>query len=264
MSSLSAVARLLHAIGHALAGWWIVRRRFPKLSVAEQQAEVQRWSERMLNIMGIRLQVLGAPPAHGPMLLVCNHLSWLDIVALHAARHVRFVSKAAIRHWPLIGPMATAAGTLYIERERRRDAMRVVHHMAEALRAGDIIAVFPEGTTSDGRGLLPFHANLLQAAISTGAPVQPAALRFADARTGEASSAPRYVDDDSLLASVWNTLKAPPLLAIVRFGEPQQAVDRDRRGWARTLHADVQELRRELSRCSADALEPVAQKRQRP
>lgn len=246
MRSLSAAVRLMRAIGHALAGWWIVRSRFPKLSPAEQQAQVQQWAGRMLAIMGIRLQVLGTPPAQGPVLLVCNHLSWLDIVVIHAARHVRFVSKSGVRHWPLIGPMASAAGTLYIERERRRDAMRVVHRMTEALRAGDIIAVFPEGTTSDGRGLLPFHANLLQAALSSGAPVQPAALRFADAQSGETSSAPRYVDDDSLVASLWNTLKAPPLLAIVRFGEPQLPEGRDRRGWARSLHADVQELRREL------------------
>jgi 1-acyl-sn-glycerol-3-phosphate acyltransferase len=92
---------------------------------------------------------------------------------------------------------------------------------------------------------LPFHANLLQAAISSGAPVLPAALRFADAATGETSQAPRYIDDDSLLTSLWNTLRAPPLLAIVRFGEPQDSHGRERRGWAQSLHEDVQQLRRE-------------------
>jgi len=240
------VVRLLRAIAHALAGWWIIRMRFPKLSPGQREQEVQRWAERMLNLMGISLRVLGTPPAHGPMLVVCNHLSWLDILAIHAARHVRFVSKAGVRHWPLIGPMASAAGTLFIERERARDAMRVVHHMSAALREGDVIAVFPEGTTSDGQGLLPFHANLLQAALSSGTPIQPAALRFAIASTGETSHAPRYVDDDSLLGSLWDTLRSPPLLAIVRFGEPQQPGGRDRRSWARSLHADVQALRREI------------------
>ncbi|MDN8613236.1 lysophospholipid acyltransferase family protein [Variovorax ginsengisoli] len=246
MQSLSASWRLLRAIAHMLSGWWTIRFRFERLSPAERAQCVQQWAERLLNIMGIRLTVHGTPPAHGPVLVVCNHLSWLDIVAIHAARHVRFVSKASVRHWPVIGTLSTGAGTLYIERERRRDAVRVVHHMTEALRAGDIIAVFPEGTTSDGHGLLPFHANLLQAAISSGAPVQPAALRFADAASGQNSDAPRYVDDDNLLASLWNTLKAPPLLAIVHFGEPQPSTGRDRRGWAKSLHADVQSLRREL------------------
>lgn len=246
MQSLSASWRLLRAVAHMLSGWWTIRFRFAHLSPAERALRVQQWAERLLNLMDIRLTVHGTPPAHGPVLVVCNHLSWLDIVAIHAARHVRFVSKASIRHWPVVGTLATGAGTLYIERERRRDAMRVVHHMTEALQAGDVIAVFPEGTTSDGHGLLPFHANLLQAAISSGAPVQPAALRFADAASGQNSDAPRYVDDDSLLASLWNTLRAPPLLAIVHFGEPQSPVGRDRRGWAKSLHADVQSLRREL------------------
>jgi 1-acyl-sn-glycerol-3-phosphate acyltransferase len=151
-----------------------------------------------------------------------------------------------VRRWPVLGTITTGVDTLYIERERRRDAMRVVHDMAQALRGGDILAVFPEGTTGDGQGLLPFHANLLQAAISSGAPVQPAALRFADAASGETSLAPRYVGDDTLLSSAWKTLKAPPLLAIVRFGEPQPPQGRDRRAWAASLHADVQMLRDEL------------------
>lgn len=246
MHALYASLRLLRAIAHIASGWWTIRVRFPRLSPPERERCVQQWSEGMLNLMGISLTVQGTPPAHGPVLLVCNHLSWLDILTIHAARHVRFVSKSVVRHWPVIGTLSTGAGSLYIERERRRDAVRVVHHMTEALRNGDVIAVFPEGTTSDGHVLLPFHANLLQAAISSGAPVQPAALRFADAQTGETSYAPRYIDDDSLLASVWNTLKAPPLLAIVRFGEPQSSAERDRRAWAKSLHADVQDLRREL------------------
>ncbi|WP_444812757.1 lysophospholipid acyltransferase family protein [Variovorax jilinensis] len=246
MRTLAACWKLLRAIAHALSGWWTIRFRFPSLSPAERERCVQAWAERMLNLIGVRLTVLGTPPAHGPVLLVCNHLSWLDILAIHAARHVRFVSKAGVAHWPVIGALATGAGTLYIERERRRDAMRVVHHMAEALRAGDVVAVFPEGTTGDGHGLLPFHANLLQAAISAGAPVQPAALRFADAATGETSFAPSYVGDDSLASSLWKTLKAPPLLAIVRYGEAQNSIGRERRAWAHGLHADIQALRAQL------------------
>ncbi|MBO9514885.1 MAG: 1-acyl-sn-glycerol-3-phosphate acyltransferase [Variovorax sp.] len=246
MHLFSAGLKLLRATAHVGRGWWTIRTTFPRLSPAEREARVQQWAERMLNLMGIRLTVLGTPPAKGPVLLICNHLSWLDILTIHAARHVRFVSKSNVRHWPVIGMLSTGAGSLYIERERRRDAMRVVHHMAEALREGDVIAVFPEGTTGDGHGLLPFHANLLQAAISSGAPVQPAALRFADASTGETSDAPRYVGKDTLLSSLWRTLNAPPLLAVVRFGEPQTSHARDRRAWAKSLHADVEALRREL------------------
>ena len=251
MSTFHAAAKLMRASVHILRGWWTIRRQFPKLTRAEREARVQQWAQRMLVLMGIRLEVQGTPPAHGPVLLVCNHLSWLDILAIHAARHVRFVSKSGVRQWPVIGTLSDGAGSLYIERERRRDALRVVHHMAEALRDGDLIAVFPEGTTSDGQGLLPFHANLLQAAIASGAPVQPMALRFTDAASGRNSQAPRYIGDDNLFVSLWQTLKAPPLLAIVRFGDPQPSAGRDRRVWAETLHADVLTLRHE-SRTPSD------------
>ena len=245
MNALRAAGRLGRALVHALAGWLTIVLLFPRWPQQRRDAAVQAWAQRMLRILGIPLHVHGEAPAQGPLLLVANHLSWLDILVLHAARHCRFVAKSDVKHWPLIGTLATGGGTLYIERTQRRDAMRVVHRMAASLKAGDIVAVFPEGTTGDGRALLPFHANLLQAAISAGAPVQPAAIRFADAATGETSHAPRYIGDDTLAASLWNTLKAPPLLAIVRFGEPQPSAGRDRRAWAQALHGDVQALRRE-------------------
>ena len=143
----------------------------------------------------------------------------------------------------LLGTLATGGGTLYIERENRRDAMRVVHHMADSLRAGDVLAVFPEGTTSDGVDLLPFHANLLQAAITAGAPVQPVALQFLDAR-GERSLAPCYVGDDTLLGSVWRTVRARGITVRIVFVTPQDAQGRERRAWAQSLREDVIRLRR--------------------
>lgn len=235
--------KLLRATVHAAGGWCTIRFRFARMSPQDRAHEVERWARKMLEILGITLVVQGTPPASGPLLLIVNHVSWLDILTIHAARHVRFVAKSNIKGWPVIGSLSTGAGTLYIERERRRDAMRLVHHMAEALREGDLIAVFPEGTTSDGRTLLPFHANLLQAAISSGAPVQPAALRFALSSNGETSYAPAYVDEDTLLESVWRTLSAPPLTAYLRFGEPQDSRGRERRAWATALHTEVDALR---------------------
>lgn len=244
MRSLRALWRLLRALVHALAGWLTIALAFPRWSQQRRDAAVQAWALRMLRILGIPLHVQGPAPAQGPVLLVSNHLSWLDILVMHAARHCRFVSKADVKHWPLIGTLATGAGTLYIEREKRRDAMRVVHHMAESLKAGDIVAVFPEGTTGDGSALLPFHANLFQAAISAGSPVQPVALRFVDRTTGRDSGSPLYVGDDTLLGSLWRTLVGRPFVAHVRFGAPQQADGRERRQWADDLREAVEELRR--------------------
>ena len=245
MRSLVACWKLLYAIAYAFKGWCTIRFTFSRLTPDQRAKCVQDWARGMLGVFGIQVVVQGTPPGHGPMLVVINHLSWLDILAVHVAQHVRFVAKSNIRHWPMLGMMSAEAGTLFIERERPRDALRVVHHMAEAMRGGDLIAVFPEGTTGDGRELLPFHANLLQAAISAGAPVLPAALRFAETSTGETSFAPSYIGDDSLLDSVWRTLCAPPLTAFVRFGEPQEPQGRDRRAWAESLHGDIDALRRQ-------------------
>jgi 1-acyl-sn-glycerol-3-phosphate acyltransferase len=91
--------------------------------------------------------------------------------------------------------------------------------------------------------LLPFHANLIQAAIQAQAPVQPMSLKFIDAQTGELSFAPCYIGDDTLIGSIWRTLTAPPIQAVVHFGEPQQAQGRDRRAWARDLRQDILQLR---------------------
>lgn len=243
MRAVCALWKLARALQHALAGWLTIALLFPRWSAQRRQAAVQAWAQRMLRLLGIPLDVQGPVPAQGPLLLVANHLSWLDILVMHAARHCRFVAKSDVKHWPLIGTLATGGGTLYIEREKRRDAMRVVHHMAESLRAGEIVAVFPEGTTGDGQVLLPFHANLIQAAISAEAPVQPVALRYVDQRTGTDSAGPLYLGDDTLVASLWRAVAGPAFSAHVRFGEPQLAQDRDRRAWAEALHAQVARLR---------------------
>lgn len=234
--------RTVHALWWAVWGVWVITQRFPKLNPEQRAAQVQLWSQRMLRAFGVRVQSQGQVWG-GPVLRVANHLSWLDILVMNAVAPSRFVSKAEVRQWPLIGTLTVGAGTLLIEREKRRDAMRVVHHMAESLQAGDAVAVFPEGTTSNGEALLPFHANLLQAAVVTDAPVQPWALRYRHARTGQPYHAPLFVGDTTLAASLLSTLLASDLVAEVRLGEPQHCDGRDRRSWAEDLHRAVNGLR---------------------
>jgi len=241
-SRLTALWRAVRALGHVLRGLWIIRSEFGRLTPNQCALMVREWSRQMLRIMGVELVVRGTPPANGPVLLVANHISWLDIVVMNAAQPARFVSKADVKHWPVLGALITGAGTLYIERENRRDAMRVVHQMAESLRAHDTIAVFPEGTTGDGRSLLPFHANLFQAAISANAPVLPVALAYMDGTSGERSDAPLFIGDTTLVASIWSTLRACRLQAVVHFGEPQFYQGRDRRAWARDVRAEVAQM----------------------
>lgn len=241
-SRLAALWRAVRALGHVLRGLWIIRSEFGQLTPDQCALMVREWSRQMLRIMGVELVVRGMPPANGPVLLVANHISWLDIVVMNAAQPARFVSKADVKHWPVLGALITGAGTLYIERESRRDAMRVVHQMAERLRALDSIAVFPEGTTGDGRSLLPFHANLFQAAISANAPVLPVAMAYADGASGERSDAPLFIGDTTLVASIWSTLRVQDLQAVVHYGEPQFFQGRDRRAWAQDVRTEVAQM----------------------
>jgi 1-acyl-sn-glycerol-3-phosphate acyltransferase len=242
MRSLRAIAKFLRVIAQVLRGYWTIRTLFPKLSDEQQARYVEVWARGMLAIIGIEVRVKGHP-APGPVLMAANHISWLDILVMHAACHCRFVAKSEIQGWPLVGVLTTGGGSLYIERSSNRDAMRLVHQMAAALQQGQVLAVFPEGGTGDGVTLRPFHANLLQAAISAGAPIQPIALQFLDAQTQQTSLAPCYRDTDTLVSSLWRTLCAPPLLAQVRYGESQIAQGRNRREWAIDLQETVAHLR---------------------
>lgn len=174
-----------------------------------------------------------------PTLLAANHISWLDVVVLLATCPCRFVAKSEVRRWPLLGTLAAATGTLFVERKSARDAMRVVHQMTEHLRQGDTLAIFPEGTTSNGLQVLAFHANLIQAAISAEVAVQAVTLQYQDAATRQPSLAPCYIDDDTLFGSIWRTLTAPPLRAKVSFVEPVLTQGCDRRQLAGAVRESI-------------------------
>ena len=237
-SPLRAAGRLLRCVLHGVHGVVIVLLRFGTMPTAQRQFYVQWWATKTLRLMGITLRVEGMPVA-GPVLLVANHISWLDIMAVHAVcPHARFVSKADVQSWPLMRHLVDAGGTLYLERERKRDALRVVHAMAEALTAGDTVAIFPEGTTSDGQALLPFHANLLQAAIVTKTPVQPVAIRFSDA-THAVSRAVEFVGATTLAQSLWRVARGDELVVRVALLPPREAAQAERRALAEQLRGDI-------------------------
>lgn len=232
--------RLLRVLLHILRGVLTVALVLPWLGPAARHRQVQAWAQAALRALGMRLVVEGQPRP-GATLLVANHVSWLDITAIHAVcPQARFVSKAEVRRWPLLRHLSDAAGTLYLSRESRRDALRVVHQVSEALQAGDVVAVFPEGTTSDGRSLLPFHGNMLQAAIAVEVPVQPLALRYSDAESAISRAAP-YIDQISLVASVLAVVRARGLTLRVQWLPARGSRHADRRALAHSLRADIAE-----------------------
>jgi 1-acyl-sn-glycerol-3-phosphate acyltransferase len=226
--------RLGRVLVHGLHGLAIVLWRFPSYDAHRRHARIRWWSAKLLRVLGLTLHTHGTPKA-GAKLVVSNHVSWLDIAAIHAVMpEAHFVSKAAVGKWPLIGALVAGAGTLFIEREKKRDALRVVHQMAQALKAGDTVAVFPEGTTSEGHTLLPFHANLLQAAIATATPVQPVLLRFFDAHT-VFSDRVTFVGETTLAQSFWRIVGARGLQVEVKVLTPQATAHADRRALAEHL-----------------------------
>lgn len=233
-----AAWRLLRAVLHGLHGLAIVLLLFGGLGKEARHERVRWWSAKMLRMLGLRLEVQGSFRP-GAKLIVANHVSWIDIMAIHSVcPEARFVSKADVQHWPLMGRLIAAGGTLYIQRERRRDALRVVHQMAEALQAGDTVAVFPEGTTADGHAMLPFHANLLEAAIATQTPVQPVAIRYADARH-RISPAAQFVGETTLAQSLWLLACGEGVLAHLVVLPTQGTAHADRRRLAAALQAQI-------------------------
>jgi 1-acyl-sn-glycerol-3-phosphate acyltransferase len=238
LRTLLAIWRILCVAAMVTRGLWLAGVVMPRRDAAARQAIVQRWSVRMLRCLGVTVRVSGG--AHpGAVLMVANHVSWLDIPALHAsAPQARFVSKSNIAHWPLLGRLARAGGTLFIERERKRDALRVVHEVAEALRRSDAVAVFPEGTTGAGHGVLPFHANLLQAAVATATVVQPVVLRYSEPGH-PVSLAAQYTGATTLMESLMKVCRARGLVVDVRFLAPEPVGEADRRVLAETLRGRI-------------------------
>lgn len=216
---------------HLAQGALTVALVFGWASPARRRSLRQAWSAQMLAILGMRLEVQGEPFAAGSM-LVANHISWLDIFVINALAPAAFVSKAEVRAWPLIGWLAARNDTVFLRRGSRGHARIVNAEIAGILAAGGHVAVFPEGTTTDGSHVLHFHGALLQPALEAGHPVQPVALAYA-AADGRRSYAPAYDGDVSLGQCLAAIIGERGLVAGVRVA-PALAADvcSDRRALA--------------------------------
>lgn len=226
-------------VWHFLHGLVLIATTFPKASPERRQTLIREWSQRLLAICDITLQV----HQHGEVLdkgamVVSNHVSWLDIYVIDAWRPTPFVAKSEIAGWPVVGRLAKAIGTVFIRRERRGDAKRIVESLSGVLQNDGLICLFPEGTTTDGRAVLPFHANILQAAVSANAPVQPICMLYQEAGSGRQSLAPAYVGDLGLGEILSRVIAHGPIVAHLYIGQPLRGLT-DRRSAAVLAHDAV-------------------------
>ncbi|MFC9682063.1 lysophospholipid acyltransferase family protein [Streptomyces sp. NPDC056948] len=175
---------------------------------------VRRWCRWIVRAAGVQVRVTGAAAPTGGLLLVANHISWLDIPLLAAVRPARMLAKAEVRRWPVAGPLVARGGVLFIDRDRLRALPGTVARIAEVLRDGRAVGVFPEGSTWCGRSQGVFRRAVFQAALDAGAAVQPVRLQYRVAG-GPTSTAPAFVGDDTLPASVWRVVSARGLVAEV-------------------------------------------------
>lgn len=213
----------------------------------------QWWNARLTGILGLHLIVRGTPLKSGH-LAVANHVSWLDIPVMCACMGTRFVSKSEVQHWPVAGWLANAAGTFYLRRGKGR-CKPLLARLVPHLQGGGSVVIYPEGTTSEGEDLLPFHARLFAAAIEASVPVQPVALYYHRADDGE-KLAP-FVGDDDLLSHLLRVLKNRALTVELTFCEPIAPFGAQREDLARTAADRIREQLRAVDLGLAHQEHPV-------
>lgn len=217
------------AAGAALIYPWVDEKRRARLK--------QRWSHQTLRILAIRLDLAptDAPPGS---LIVANHVSWLDIFVINALRPSAFVSKSEVRDWPFIGWLAARNDTVFLRRGSRGHAKVVNAEIDALLNAGRDVAIFPEGTTTDGTHLLGFHAALLQPAVETGRPVLPLAISYHDA-TGKHSLAPAFAGETTLIDSISAILASRSLIVHLTPAPAIATAGKTRRDVVRSVHEAI-------------------------
>jgi 1-acyl-sn-glycerol-3-phosphate acyltransferase len=234
--ALFRATRLALHIGYGL----IQAVAYPWFGMTIRRRILQNWSAGLLDIFNVRIDIGDDDTLHTLRhgLIVTNHISWLDVFVLNAVVPMRFVAKSEVRRWPVIGWLCARAQTIFLERGKARSAARINVQMVSLLQHGECLAIFPEGTTTDGTGVAHFHSSLLQPAIDAGALVHPVAIRYQDI-DGAHSTAAAYIDDLSFGASMWNILSSPELHVQLITTPPLQAQNLDRRNLTRISHERI-------------------------
>jgi 1-acyl-sn-glycerol-3-phosphate acyltransferase len=240
MIRLRLAWRLARVIVHLLAGLATCALVFPWASRRLRDAATRRWSRRLLAICNVRVEAAPGSAALEHALFVANHVSWLDIFVLNSLHPCRFVAKAEIRKWPLLGWLAAAAGTVFIARGNRRELRHIFKGIVSVLEQGERVAFFPEGTVGAQGSVLPFHANLFEAAIDAHVALQPCALAYLD-EAGGWHHGVDYTGDVTFTDSIVTILKGPPVRARLACLAPLEGTGAHRRELAQAAQDAIQQ-----------------------
>lgn len=201
-----------------VAGLFLTGLVFPLLSLSNRERCVKTWSKVLISVLGVKVKVEGQPIQNSAVMLVSNHVSWIDIFVLNSCRTTSFVAKKEIKDWPIVGRLVAQAGTIFVDRSSRA-AMRGVNQELNACFAqGMCTGLFPEGTTSDGLSVKNFFGGLLEAPLKASVPIQPVAILLYF--KGERSAYPSFIGDETLVHNIWVLLSNFGISMTVRFLEP--------------------------------------------
>ena len=235
ISSLIAFRRLTKLAWSILYGLTVDR---PSSSLTGKAEWQQRQARRMLRALEATVSVSGTIPTEG--LMVSNHLGYLDVIVIATQAPLVFVSKSDVVHWPVIGLLLKSAGTILADRTRRSSAAETSAEILRAMDSGLPVVFFPEGTSSDGSGVLPFKPALLQIALDTRKPITPAAISYS-ARTGDMRNDVCYWGDHTFLTHLFRLAKIRELNARLSIADAPN-LPNDRKSAALTLHGEVSRL----------------------
>jgi 1-acyl-sn-glycerol-3-phosphate acyltransferase len=229
-SGLTQLKRGSRLVLKLIKGLLLVGCVFPHLQPSERDVVIESWCREVLDVLSIRLNLRGEWPPEkvSSVIFVANHVSWVDILVINACRHVRFVAKSEVRQWPLVGWMAARTGTIFLKQTSPRELARVSKSVTASLQRGDCIALFPEGTTTDGSALQTFHSGLIESAIASEALIWPVGISY-HRLDGSLDTDITSAGSQSFASSIVNLLARPATRVQLAFTDPVESSVSDRR-----------------------------------
>lgn len=215
-------------MAHTLVGLTMAAAVLPLAGKTGKARLIQWWCKNLLAAFNLRVSCHGDIPSQNIQLttamFVANHISWSDIHAINSIIPLRFIAKSEIRNWPIFGYLVSRANTLFIDRNKKRDAKRTIDIAIQSLQAGDNLCLFPEGTTTNGTVVQSFKSSLIQAAIEAKASIHPVAIRYPHPDGGINTSV-AYAGETTLMESMQKILSQKQPMVELHFLQPMTAED---------------------------------------